>query len=135
MVYGQFAGRYGSQGFGAAIARCLNGDRSAVARERRLIGKDNIMRDGNLKIFNFLAVVAISVSSVPMVAQSAGATARESAAASTDSARASESGRAQVEMRPVTGELQNKLDSKTAKVGDNVEVKTRSAVKTVDGTV
>jgi hypothetical protein len=37
-------------------------------------------------------------------------------------------------MSPVNGELVNKLDSKTAKTGDNVVVRTKAAVKTADGT-
>jgi hypothetical protein len=37
-------------------------------------------------------------------------------------------------MSPVNGELVSKLDTKTAKTGDNVEVRTKSAVKTADGT-
>ncbi len=39
-----------------------------------------------------------------------------------------------VEMSPVNGELVNKLDSKTAKAGDSVVVRTRASVKTTDGT-
>lgn len=41
---------------------------------------------------------------------------------------------ASVPMSPVNVELVNKLDSKTAKTGDDVVVKTKSAVKTSDGT-
>ena len=37
-------------------------------------------------------------------------------------------------MRPVNGELQTKLDSKTAKTGDSVVVKTKDSVKTGNGT-
>jgi hypothetical protein len=37
-------------------------------------------------------------------------------------------------MRPVDGKLVNKLDSKTAKTGDDVVVQTESSVKTADGT-
>lgn len=37
-------------------------------------------------------------------------------------------------LSPVNGELISKLDTKTAKTGDNVEVRTKSAVKTADGT-
>lgn len=40
-----------------------------------------------------------------------------------------------VEMRPVTGELEGKLDSKSAKAGDEVVLKTSEKVKTADGTV
>jgi hypothetical protein len=39
-----------------------------------------------------------------------------------------------VEMRPVNAELVSKLDSKTAKSGDEVVVQTKAAVKTADGT-
>ena len=38
------------------------------------------------------------------------------------------------EMRPVSAELVNALDSKTAKAGDSVVVQTKAAVKTADGT-
>jgi hypothetical protein len=37
-------------------------------------------------------------------------------------------------MSPVSGELESRLDSKTAKTGDNVVVRTKSTVKTADGT-
>ncbi len=39
-----------------------------------------------------------------------------------------------IEMSSVNGELVSKLDSKTAKTGDNVVVQTKSSVKTADGT-
>ena len=39
-----------------------------------------------------------------------------------------------VEFRPVNAELVSKLDSKTAKTGDNVVAQTTSSVKTADGT-
>jgi hypothetical protein len=39
-----------------------------------------------------------------------------------------------IEMSPVNGELLSKLDSKTAKAGDNVVIQTKSSVKTADGT-
>src|SRR5580698_3689646 len=38
------------------------------------------------------------------------------------------------DLRPVNAELVSKLDSKTAKTGDNVVVQTKSSVKTADGT-
>lgn len=41
---------------------------------------------------------------------------------------------ASAELRPVKGELVGKLDSKSAKPGDNVVIKTRESVKTADGT-
>jgi hypothetical protein len=39
-----------------------------------------------------------------------------------------------VELSPVSGELVSKLDTKTAKTGDSVEVQTKAPVKTADGT-
>lgn len=48
-------------------------------------------------------------------------------------ANGSAAGHAQ--MRPVTGELQGKLDSKTAKVGEPVVLKTTEKLKTADGLV
>lgn len=41
---------------------------------------------------------------------------------------------AAAELSPVNGELVDKLDTKTAKTGDNVVIKTKSNVKTADGT-
>jgi hypothetical protein len=38
------------------------------------------------------------------------------------------------QMSPVTGELSGNLDSKTAKTGDSIVIKTKSAVTTTDGT-
>lgn len=38
------------------------------------------------------------------------------------------------ELRPVNGELVSKLDTKTAKTGDDVVVQTKASVKTADGT-
>lgn len=55
----------------------------------------------------------------------------ESAPATSSSA--SQAG-ANVEMSSVNGELQNKLNSKTAKTGDSVVVQTKKAIKTPDGT-
>jgi hypothetical protein len=46
----------------------------------------------------------------------------------------SASPQASTQMSPVNGELENKLDSKTAKTGDSVVVKTKTPVKTPDGT-
>jgi hypothetical protein len=39
-----------------------------------------------------------------------------------------------IELSPVSGELIGKLDSKTAKTGDNVEIRTKTSVKTASGT-
>lgn len=48
---------------------------------------------------------------------------------------ASAAGAGSAEMRPVTGELEGKLDSKTAKAGDQVVLKTSQKIQTADGTV
>jgi hypothetical protein len=39
-----------------------------------------------------------------------------------------------IQMSPVRGELESKLDTKTAKAGDSVVVQTKTSVKTADGT-
>jgi len=39
-----------------------------------------------------------------------------------------------LQLSPVQGELVSKLDTKTAKTGDNIVVQTKSSVKTTDGT-
>jgi hypothetical protein len=65
----------------------------------------------------------------------AGADAQAGRSGAQMSGAASGSVTAADEMRPVKGELVGKLDSKSAKEGDRVEVKTRESVKTADGTV
>jgi len=94
-----------------------------------------------------LAAAVFALASIPLLAQQAG-----SPAASQDqqpngapppaaqaqpmqspSAPAS-SAMAAVELSPVNGELVDKLDTKTAKTGDSVVIKTKSNVKTADGT-
>jgi hypothetical protein len=50
-------------------------------------------------------------------------------------AGASGSGAGAVQMRPVAGELQSKLDSKTARVGEPVVLKTTEKTKTAEGVV
>lgn len=50
-------------------------------------------------------------------------------------AEASGSAAGHAQMRPVTGELEGKLDSKTAKVGEPVVLKTTNKMKTADGLV
>lgn len=59
-----------------------------------------------------------------------------SAAVNGDRANASASGSGEgtAEMRPVTGDLEGKLDSKNAKPGDPVVLKTTQKMKTADGT-
>lgn len=60
------------------------------------------------------------------------ATARKRGAADADT---NGSAAEAAEMRPVTGELEGKLDSKSARVGQPVVLKTTQKMKTADGTV
>jgi len=59
--------------------------------------------------------------------QSAPATPSQTAEAAAQSS-------APLQLSPVQGELVSKLDTKTAKTGDNIVVQTKSSVKTTDGT-
>lgn len=95
------------------------------------------MKKFPLRFVWVLAVATITATSLPIFAQQASAYAQQSASASAGGVGASESANSSssADLRPVSGELESKLDSKTAKVGDAVIVKTRSAVKTADGTV
>ena len=111
-----------------------------------------------MKTAIILAVASVTLSSLPLalqsrsVAQQAGAAAQEntqataaganvnqsaSAGAGVAQANASAGSSAAVSagLRPVSGELESKLDSKSAKTGDAVVVKTTEKVKTADGTV
>ncbi|HEV2484392.1 MAG TPA: hypothetical protein VGT08_02580 [Terracidiphilus sp.] len=62
----------------------------------------------------------------------------ESSLTANDSGRANASaygaGEGSMEMRPVKGELEGKLDSKSSKPGDPVVLKTRQKMRTADGT-
>jgi hypothetical protein len=64
-----------------------------------------------------------------------GAPAANTGSGQTGNPDATNTSAAPIEMRPVNGELVGKLDSKSAKAGDQVVVKTSEAVKTADGTV
>ena len=100
------------------------------------------MREVSMKLGLMIAAAVVAVSSFPLTAQQASTTTQQAVSASAGNTQASASGNASgkadangaVELRPVSGELQGKLDSKTAKVGDSVVVKTKAAVKTADGT-
>src|SRR5580693_2386002 len=91
-----------------------------------------------------LAVAVASLAGIPLLAQDPGADA-SAASPGNDSAKVTYAPTAggfgdlaashAYEMSPVTGELDGKLDSKTAKVGDRVVLKTLDKVQTSDGTV
>ncbi len=112
------------------------------------------MQDIGIKIAIFLAVAIATLTSIPLLAQDAGASAQPSAAATAAGAQTDESASASSatgprqaagygdqasshawEMSSITGELDGKLDSKTAKPGDRVVLKTIEKVQTSDGTM
>jgi hypothetical protein len=116
-----------------------------------------------MKTVKLLAVALVSLASLPLLSQQADLSTQETASSSAAGSPVNESANtgvnaqrsqsaAQVnggasgggvsgsaaaaeEMRPVNGELVSKLDSKSAKAGDRVVLKTTEAVKTAGGTV
>ena len=105
-----------------------------------------------MKIALLFAVAVVIFSSVPGMAHQAASSAQQSGTASAAGAQVNESGSASAQtgpgqtqangsaaagarMQPVKGELVGKLDSKSARVGQQVVVKTNEKMSTVDGTV
>jgi len=114
-----------------------------------------------MKTIKVLVVAAVLCSSIPFFGQSADASASDSTSAgsskaprnASSSADASAAGNisasryagapgsafgaasASAQMTPVSGELAGKLDSKSAKVGDPVVLKTTQAARTADGVI
>ncbi len=110
-----------------------------------------------MKTARTLVVAIIGFSSIPfLMAQQVDARAQQNASASASGAQVNDSananghvnagsGNAEVngksdahaagsaDMRPVTGELEGKLDSKSARPGDPVVLKTSQKIKTADG--
>lgn len=84
-----------------------------------------------MRIANILTAAVVIFSGMSLSAQQAGAAAQENAAAGHVSE--SSSANANANMHSVSGELQGKLDAKTAKPGDQVIVKTREKMQTADG--
>jgi hypothetical protein len=96
------------------------------------------MEDIGMKTVLALAAVVVTLTSIPLFAQQVDADASASAYANTGAAKGGfgdEAASRSWEMTSVTGELQGKLDSKTAKPGDNVTLKTTEKVQASDGTV
>ncbi len=111
-----------------------------------------------MKIARTLVVAIVGISSLPfLMAQQVDAGARQNGSASMPGAQVNDStnanahagagsGNAEVsgnadaraagsaDMRPVTGELEGKLDSKSARPGDPVVLKTSQKMKAADGT-
>jgi len=77
--------------------------------------------------------------SFPILAQQADAAAQQGSSATAAGASVNESAQVNAygttEMRPVSGELVDKIDSKSAKVGDSVVVKTTQVARTSGGAV
>jgi hypothetical protein len=106
--------------------------------------RDTKMRDATSLMMKCAATLAIGFSvavvtlgGAPLlVSQQAGASAQQSGSVSAPGAQANESANASasVAMRPVTGELENKLDTKSARAGDPVVLKTSQKIKAADGT-
>jgi len=97
-----------------------------------------------MKIAILVGVIALLITSIPLLAQDAGANARENTAAAasekttyaaTAGGFGDESASHAWEMSSISGELQTKLDSKTAKPGEEVVLKTIQKVQTSDGTI
>lgn len=85
------------------------------------------MEDLLLKSATVVAVALAGFSSFPSTAQ-------QDNQASVQQAQPQAQTSAAVQLQPVTGELVNKLDSKSAKPGDSVIVKTSESVRIPDGT-
>lgn len=82
-----------------------------------------------------LAVVLAPLTGIPLMAQPADAHAQQSATGTQAKAGFGDAAQSHAwEMSSINGELQGKLDAKTAKVGDQVVLKTTEKVQTPDGT-
>ena len=77
-----------------------------------------------MKTIQLFAAALVTLSGLPMLGQQADSSAQTAGSAAVPA-----------EMRPVNGELVNKLDAKSAKAGDQVVVKTTESVKIADGMV
>jgi hypothetical protein len=77
-------------------------------------------------------VASITISSITMIAQQAGVNPGASAESTPSSSMNADKAEPK---NSVSGELKNKLDAKTARVGETVVLKIDQKVTTVDGTV
>ena len=118
------------------------------------------MRTAHLLAVASISLAGISLAGIPLIAQQAGAAFQQNSTVGTSVHQSSQAGvTAQAkpanaslssaaagttnssatakteQMTSVSGELQGKLDTKTAKVGDQVVLKTTAKVRTADGTV
>jgi hypothetical protein len=96
-----------------------------------------MMEDFKMKTARFFAMAILAAASIPLMAQDTGADGSQKAVYAPQGPMgfgdASQSH--SWEMSPVSCDLENKLDSKTAKVGDRVVLKTNDKVQTANGTV
>jgi hypothetical protein len=106
------------------------------------------MEEFFMKTARTLAIATLAMASLPLLAQQANSPNQQPGAPAAAPAQAQpptappeaapapspSAATAAATMNPVNGELVDKLDSKTAKTGDAVVIKTRSDVKTADGT-
>jgi hypothetical protein len=95
------------------------------------------MEVNGMKTARIFAMAILTAASIPLMAQEAGADGSQKAVYAPQGPMGfgDESASHSWEMSSVTGELQGKLDSKTAKVGDRVVLKTTDRVLTADGTM
>ncbi len=92
-----------------------------------------------MKAVKLFAVAIVTLASLSLMAQQVGASAQQSGSASAAGANANDSANGaanlSAQMRPVSGELVRALDSKSARVGESVELKTTEEARTAGGMV
>jgi len=93
-----------------------------------------------MKSARFFTMAFVAMASLPLMAQQVDADSSPESSSHVDTTQGpmgfgDEAASHADEMSAVTGELQGKLDAKTAKVGDRVILKTTNNVQTPDGTV
>jgi hypothetical protein len=94
-------------------------------------------RNTEMKRVAELWIAMVALLGAPLlISQQVGARAQQDGSASAPGVQTNQSanGSAAVDMRPVTGELEKNLDTKSAKAGDPVFLKTSQKVKAADGT-
>jgi hypothetical protein len=96
--------------------------------------EDFIMKTAMRFAMVFLAAASIPAASIPLIAQEEGADSSEKTVYAPQGPMGFGDAHSW-EMSSVTGELEGKLSSATAKVGDRVVLKTTEKVQTADGTV
>lgn len=99
------------------------------------------MEEYSMKSALVVAAVLVAVSSFPLRSQQPATQPPQSPPSATQRPapapppEAQATAPAATDLQPVSGKLESKLDSKTAKTGDSIVVKTETTVKMADGTV